>query len=92
MQEIILDTLHWCFQVDTTDGLSCDVIALSQPLLEYVDPTIRAQAARVVYDLSVPTEGKEAACAVNGCVEKLIKLLYDPYDVVRVQALAALMR
>ena len=92
VQEVILDTLHWCFQVDTIDGLNCDVISLCQPLLGFVQPSIRGQAARVIYDLTVPTEGKEAAVAVDGCVDRLIKLLYDQYSNVRARALAALMR
>ena len=78
--------------MDTTDGLSCDVISLCQPLLGFVQPSIRGQAARVIYDLSVPTEGKEAVCAVDGCVDRLVKLLFDQSSFVRVQALAALMR
>lgn len=91
LKEIILETLHWCFIVDTTDGLACDVITICQDLLEHTQPNIRGQAARLVYDLSVPLEGKEAACAVEGCIPKLIKLLDGHLVFMRAQALAALM-
>lgn len=91
LKEIILETLHWCFVVDTTDGLACDVITICQDLLEHAQPSICGQAARLVYDLTVPQEGKEAACAVEGCIPKLVKLLDGQLVFVRAQALAALM-
>lgn len=92
LQEIILETLHWCFMVDTTDGLACDVITICQDLLEHVQVNIRGQAARLIYDLTIPMDGKEAACAVEGCVPRLIKLLDGQTVFTRAQALAALMR
>lgn len=87
-----MDTLHWCFVEDTTDGLACDVITLCLDLLGYMQPNLRGQAARLILDLTVPLEGKERACSIEECIPKLVKLLDDPYTFVRAQALAALMR
>lgn len=87
-----MNILHWCFFVDTTDGLACNVIAMCQDLLGNVQPTLRGQAARLIFDLSLPLEGKERACSVEGCIQRLIKLLDDQYVFVRTQAVAALMR
>lgn len=87
-----MDTLHWCFIVDTTDGLACDVITTCQDLLGHTQPNLRGQAARVISDLSMPLEGKETACSVEGCIPKLVRLLDDEHLFVRTQALAALMR
>lgn len=87
-----MDTLHWCFVEDTTDGLACDVIAMCQDLLGCVQPNLRGQAARLVLDLTVPLEGKERACSVEGCIAKLVRLLEDLYPFVKAQTLAALMR
>ncbi len=78
--------------MDTTDGLACDVITICQQLLDHQDQNIRGQAAKIIYDLTVPLEGKEAACSVEGCIPKLAKLLYEPYVFSRAQATAALMR
>lgn len=91
-QEIILNTLHWCFVVDTTDGLACDTISLCQDLLGHVKPNIRGQAARLLLDLTVTQDGKERACEVEACIPKLINLLNDSHTFVRAQAIAALMR
>ena len=87
-----MESLHWCFIVDTTDGLACDVIQICQSLLEHEHPKLCGQAARIIFDLSVPLEGKEAACAVEGCVPRLVTLLHGEHVFARAQALAALMR
>lgn len=87
-----MDTLHWCLVEDTTDGLACDIISMCQDLLGHVQPNLRGQAARLVLDLTVPLEGKEQACSVDGCITKLVRLLDDPYPFVKSQVLAALMR
>lgn len=78
--------------MDTTDGLTCDVITICQDLLEHVQPNIRGQAARLIYDLTIPQDGKEAACSVEGCIPKLITLLDGQLVFTTAQALAALMR
>ena len=87
-----METLHWCFTVDTTDGLACEVISISKDLLEHEDANIRGQAARILFDLTVPQEGKEVACSVAGCISKLTQLLCEEHEFTLAQVLAALMR
>lgn len=84
--------LHWCFQVDTVQGLKCGTISSSVSLLSHDSASVRGSAARVLYDLTTPYVGKEEACGNRECVEALVKLLPDEDSFVRVQATAALMR
>jgi hypothetical protein len=84
--------LHWCFIVDTTDGLACDVITICQDLLEHTQCNIQGQAARLIYALTISQDGKETACAVEGCIGRLINLLDVESVFTRAKALAALMR
>lgn len=86
-----MDTLHWCFQVDTTQGLYAKTVTIATNLLSHTQSSIRGRAARILYDLSVPLEGKEEGCGC-GCVPLLIGLLDDKDPFVRAQAAAALMR
>ena len=92
MQELLLLTLHWCFQVDTSQGLKCGAISSSVPLLSHPSPSVRGSAARLLYDLTTPYTGKEEACGNTDCVKALVKLLPDEDSFVRSQATAALMR
>ena len=92
LQELLLVTLHWCFQVDTAQGLECGTIPSSLPLLTHPSPLVRGRAATLIYDLTTPYPGKEEACSQEGCVEALVKLLRDEDGFVRSQASAALMR
>ena len=87
-----METLHWCFVVDTTDGLACDGIRISYELLSHAQPDICGQAARILFDLTVPQEGKETACTTDGCISKLVELLDAQHEFARAQALGALMR
>lgn len=91
-QELLLHTLHWCFQVDTSQGLKCGAISSSVPLLSHPSPSVRGNAARLLYDLTTPYAGKEEACGNAECVNALVKLLPDEDSFVRSQATAALMR
>ena len=91
-QELLLSTLHWCFQVDTAQGLKCGTIPVSVSLLCHDSASIRGSAARVLYDLTTPYPGKEEACGSKECVKALMNLLTDEDSFVRSQATAALMR
>ena len=91
-QEVILGTLHWCFQVDTAQGLQCGAIPSSLPLLSHPSASVRGRAATLLYDLTTPYSGKEEACKHKECVEALVKLLQDEDSFVRSQTTAALMR
>lgn len=84
-----MDTLHWCFQLDTAQGLHAKTVTIATDLLSHPQSDIRGQAARILYDLTVPMEGKEEAC---GCLPLLIGLLEEESSFVRAQAAASLMR
>ena len=86
-----MDTLHWCFQVDTAQGLYAKTITIATELLGHTHSNIRGRAARILYNLTVPLEGKEEGCD-SGCVPLLVGLLEDSDPFVRAQAGGALMR
>ena len=86
-----MDTLHWCFQVDTAQGIEVKTINIATDLLGHRNCSIRGRAARLLYDLTVPLVGKEEGCGC-GCVPILVGLLEDTDLFVRAQAAAALMR
>ena len=93
LQELILDTLHWCFQVDTQQGLQSGALAICCGLLQQDEgAALRGRAARIIFDLTVPLEGKVTACSIDGCVRSLVALLDDGDHFVCSQAVAALMR
>ena len=87
-----METLHWCFTVETSEGLKCNTIPVCADLLEHSSEILRGQAARLIFDLTLPQEGKQTACSTDGCISKLVKLLNDSCPFVRAQATAALMR
>ena len=91
-QEVILDTLHWCLILDPISGLRCDTIPISVQMLDHSIAKLRGQAARLIFDLTVPLQGKKVACEVPECTQKLTQLLTDDSSFVRTQAAAALMR
>ncbi len=86
-----MDTLHWCFQLDTEQGLNAKTIPIATELLSHAHCSIRGRAARLLYNLTVPLEGKEEGTE-SGCVPLLVGLLHDRDAFVRAQAAAALMR
>lgn len=86
-----MDTLHWCFQLDTAQGLTAKTIPIATELLGHAQCSIRGRAARLLYNLTVPLEGKEEGCEC-GCVPLLVGLLKDRDAFTRAQAAAALMR
>ena len=51
LQELILDTLHYCMRVDTAKALSSSAMETFTFLLDHKSPTIRAKAARDIMDL-----------------------------------------
>ena len=86
-----MHTLHWCFQVDTAQGIYCNTIQKSTEILKHKSGCLRGQAARIIFDLTLPFEGKEIACSC-GCISLLVGLLGDIDSFVRAQSAAALMR
>ena len=51
MKLMILDTLHFCMQVDTQQALESKAMIVFTDLLKHSDPTIRSKAARDIFDL-----------------------------------------
>jgi hypothetical protein len=90
LQTLILDTIHWCFVVDTEQGLGCEAMAVLSKLLHHQLPEIRGKAARNIMELSFPLEGKNQACKV-GCIPHLVSLLGDNDSSVRARAAGAIM-
>ena len=86
-----MHTLHWCFQVDTTQAIYCNTIQKCTEILKHKSCCLRGQAARIIFDLTLPFEGKEIACSC-GCISLLVGLLGDIDSFIRAQAAAALMR
>ena len=84
-------TLHWCFQVDTAQAIHCNTIQKCTEILKHKSGSLCGLAARIIFDLTLPFEGKEIACQC-GCIPLLIGLLEDIDSFVRSQSAAALMR
>lgn len=89
---MILETLHWCSVVETSGGLECGTIPICVDLLGHQSPRIRGQAARLIFDLTVPLGGKKIAYSTENCLTRLVGLLDDQCSFVRAQVAAALMR
>lgn len=85
----ILDTLHFCCVVNTVDALKTGGMEAFTALLSHPLPTIRAKAARVIADISVPLEGKDKAVDVE-TIPALVNLLNDANQYVRANATSAL--
>lgn len=89
IKELVLDTLHFCMQNDTHQALEAKAMAVFSSLLKHNLPTIRAKAARDIFDLSIPLKGKQEALE-SDTVESLIKLLKDKDVFVRSKAALAI--
>lgn len=90
IQNIILDSLHFCMRIDTADALSSDGMETFYSLLGHSSTSVRSKAARNIMDLSVPLMGKNRAVEV-GCLPMLVKLLADESSSVRANAAGAIM-
>ncbi|CAL1527660.1 unnamed protein product [Lymnaea stagnalis] len=90
IKDIILDTLHFCMRVDTTDALEANAMEAFTLLLKHEQPTIRFKAARDIMDLSVPLAGKDRAVAC-GALQLLKDMLKDPTTEVKANAAGAIM-
>ena len=84
---LILDTLHYCMQVDTEQALVAKAMSVFTSLLTHKSEKIRAKAARDIFDLSIPLAGKREALTLD-TVSLLVSLLKD--ESVQVKAKAAL--
>ncbi|XP_075071511.1 radial spoke head 14 homolog [Mixophyes fleayi] len=90
IQEVILDTLHFCLQADVTQALSAGAVSILKGKLSHPLVGIRRKAACALMEICVPLEGKESVCQAN-MVPLLVLLLEDGDTEVRANAAGALM-
>jgi len=88
--ELILDTLHFCFKVDTQSALNCHAMHEITQLLHSTRDKIRAYAARAIMGLTVTLSGKQQAVE-DQSVDALVPLLSDESTAVRAYSAGALM-
>lgn len=86
---LILDTLHFCMQVDTEQALDAKAMSAFTHLLQHTSEKIRASAARDIFDLSMPLAGKKEALTLD-TIPLLVNLLKDKEGEVRSKAALAL--
>jgi hypothetical protein len=51
IKELILDTLHFCMQIETKQALDAKAMVIFTKLLEHTSNSIRSKAARDIFDL-----------------------------------------
>ncbi|KAK1156537.1 hypothetical protein AOXY_G25522 [Acipenser oxyrinchus oxyrinchus] len=104
IQELILDTLHFCLCVDASEALASEAVSVLKEKLSHRSARIRNKAARALMDLSlgvqvcnlkhtlpsVPLEGKNKLCEEE-VIPILVTLLGDPSPEVAASAAGALM-
>jgi hypothetical protein len=84
-----LDTLHFCMQVDTQQALDAKAIPVFTDLLEHLSASIRTKAARNIFDITLPLQGKNEVLEYK-TVQILVDLLRDSDVNVRCKAALAL--
>lgn len=89
IKDMILDTLHFCMQVDTTQALQAKAMGVFTDLLKHESKVIRAKAARDIFDLTIPLEGKNEALTLE-TVPLLVTLLKDDDPTVKCKSALAL--
>lgn len=90
IQELILDTLHFCLCVDASEALASEAVSVLKEKLTHRSARIRSKAARALMDISVPLEGKNKLCEEE-VIPILVTLLGDPSPEVAASAAGALM-
>ncbi|XP_034757689.1 radial spoke head 14 homolog isoform X2 [Acipenser ruthenus] len=90
IQELILDTLHFCLCVDASEALASEAVSVLKEKLSHRSARIRSKAARALMDISVPLEGKNKLCEEE-VIPILVNLLGDPSPEVAASAAGALM-
>lgn len=86
---LILDTLHFCMQVDTEQALEAKAMSVFTELLKHTSEHIRAKAARDIFDLSIPLAGKREVLTLE-TVPLLVNLLKDEDCLVKAKSALAL--
>lgn len=90
IQELILDTLAPCLQVDATEALSSHAVPFLKQKLLSTNDDIRSKAARALIAISIPLEGKDQVCQYD-VIPILVHLLKDKEEEVQANAAGALM-
>ncbi|XP_058888838.1 radial spoke head 14 homolog isoform X2 [Acipenser ruthenus] len=90
IQELILDTLHFCLCVDASEALASEAVSVLKEKLSHHSACIRSKAARALMDISMPLEGKNKLCEEE-VIPILVNLLGDPSPEVAASAAGALM-
>ncbi|XP_038619361.1 radial spoke head 14 homolog [Tachyglossus aculeatus] len=90
IQELILETLYSCLQVNTFEALESGAVPILRDALYSNLETIRSGAARAMMAISVPLEGKKQVCD-NNVIPVLVHLLKDQNAEVQANAAGALM-
>ncbi|XP_066459681.1 radial spoke head 14 homolog [Eleutherodactylus coqui] len=90
IQEVILDTLHFCLQADASQALGAGAVAILKTKLSHPLVSIRRKAACALMEICVPLEGKESVCRAE-VIPLLVQLLDDGDAEVRANVAGALM-
>lgn len=89
IKELILDTLHFCMQVDTDQALDAKALKEFTTLLKHAEKSIRAKAGRNVFDICIPLEGKKEALKLD-TVPVLVDQLLDSDSFVKAKIALAI--
>ncbi|XP_077149918.1 radial spoke head 14 homolog isoform X1 [Ranitomeya variabilis] len=90
IQEVILETLHFCLQADASQALGAGAVMVLKEKLSHPLVSIRRKAACALMEICVPLEGKESVCKAE-VIPLLVQLLDDSDAEVRANVAGALM-
>ncbi|XP_072271668.1 radial spoke head 14 homolog [Pyxicephalus adspersus] len=90
IQELILETLHFCLQADATQALNAGAVPILKEKLSHPLVGIKRKAVCALMEICVPLEGKESVCKAE-VVPIFVQLLEDGDAEVRASAAGALM-
>ncbi|KAM8961250.1 radial spoke head 14 homolog [Pelodytes ibericus] len=90
IQELILDTLHYCLQLDAVQALDSGAVDILKMKLTHPLVGIRKRAACALREICVPLAGKDRVCQEE-VVPLLVQLLDDKDGEVKANAAGVLM-
>ncbi|XP_074062533.1 radial spoke head 14 homolog isoform X2 [Macrotis lagotis] len=90
IQELILDTLYFCIQLDATQALQAKGVPILRENLNSPNKNIRSKAAHALIAICIPQEGKNLV-EDHDVIEVLVKLLENSSNEVKGNAAGALM-
>lgn len=89
IKDLILDTLHFCLQIDTQQALDAKAMEVFTELLNHPNESIKAKSACAIFDITIPLQGKKEALVLP-TVKLLVRLLLDKDPMVKCKAALAL--